>query len=88
MELVNPQVTDTLPIGMVLRPESIRAQLGDQIVPITLSQNGSNATFQVGAPGFTIPAQQVVNLVYAVTLDADAIRGTGRNSATLGDSAR
>lgn len=81
--LINPEVSDTLPLGLILRPESIRAQLGDQAVPITISQSGSTITFKVGAPGFTIPAKQVVNLVYAVTLDADAIRGSGRNSATL-----
>jgi uncharacterized repeat protein (TIGR01451 family) len=81
--LINPEVSDTLPLGLILRPESIRAQLSDQAVPITISQSGSTITFKVGAPGFTIPAKQVVNLVYAVTLDADAIRGSGRNSATL-----
>jgi uncharacterized repeat protein (TIGR01451 family) len=83
VDLVNPQVTDTLPMGLILRPESVRAQLGDQIIPVRVSQSGTTATFQVGAPGFAIPAQQVVNLVYAVTLEADAIRGTGRNIATL-----
>jgi uncharacterized repeat protein (TIGR01451 family) len=81
--LVDPQVADTMPLGLVLRPESIRAQLGDQNIPITLTQSGNTMTFKVGAPGFIIPAKQVVNLVYAVTLDADAIRGSGQNSATL-----
>lgn len=82
-DLIDPQVSDTMPLGLVLRAESIRAQLGDQVLPVTLTQSGSTMTFKVGAPGFIIPAKQVVNLVYAVTLDADAVRGTGRNSATL-----
>ncbi len=82
-DLINPEVSDTLPLGLVLRPESIRAQLGDRTIPIAVTQSGSTITFKVGAPGFTIPAKQLVNLVYAVTLDADAIRGGGRNSATL-----
>jgi uncharacterized repeat protein (TIGR01451 family) len=82
-ELVNPEVSDTLPLGLYLRPESIRAQLGDQLVPVTFTQSGNTITFRVGAPGFAIPAKQVVNLVYAVSLDADAVRGSGRNSATL-----
>jgi uncharacterized repeat protein (TIGR01451 family) len=82
-DIINPTVTDTLPLGLFLRPESVKAQLGSAVQPVTVNQNGSTTTFKVGAPGFTIPARQVVNLVYAVTLDADAIRGTGRNVASL-----
>jgi uncharacterized repeat protein (TIGR01451 family) len=82
-DIIDPTVTDTLPLGLFLRPESVKAQLGSVIQPVSISQNGSTTTFKVGAPGFTIPAKQVVNLVYAATLDADAIRGTGRNVASL-----
>ncbi len=82
-DIINPTVTDTLPLGLFLRPESVKAQLGTTAHPVSISQSGSTTTFKVGAPGFTIPAKQVVNLVYAVTLDADAIRGTGRNTASL-----
>jgi uncharacterized repeat protein (TIGR01451 family) len=82
-DIINPTVTDTLPLGLFLRPESVKAQLGSTIQPVSISQNGGTTTFKVGAPGFTIPAKQVVNLVYAATLDADAIRGTGRNIASL-----
>jgi uncharacterized repeat protein (TIGR01451 family) len=87
IDIPNPVVEDTLPLGMSLRPESIRASLGTtNISGINLSQVGSKASFKFSAPGFTIPARKVVNLVYAVTLDADAIRGTGQNSAVFGDS--
>jgi uncharacterized repeat protein (TIGR01451 family) len=82
-DIINPTVTDTLPLGLFLRPESVKAQLGTTAHSVSISQSGSTTTFKVGAPGFTIPAKQVVNLVYAVTLDADAIRGTGRNTASL-----
>ena len=82
-DITDPTVTDTLPLGLFLRPESVKAQLGSVIQPVSISQNGSTTTFKIGAPGFTIPAKQVVNLVYAATLDADAIRGTGRNIASL-----
>jgi uncharacterized repeat protein (TIGR01451 family) len=82
-DIINPTVTDTLPLGLFLRPESVKAQMGSIAHPVNISQNGNTTTFKVGAPGFIIPAKQVVNLVYAVTLDADAIRGTGRNTATL-----
>jgi uncharacterized repeat protein (TIGR01451 family) len=86
-DIPNPIVTDTMPLGMSLRPESIRASLGTtNISNINLAQVGQTASFKFSAPGFTIPARKVVNLVYAVTLDADAIRGTGQNSAVFGDS--
>ena len=87
-DIPNPIVADTLPQGMSLRPDSIRASLGTtNINGVNLTQVGQKASFKFSAPGFTIPARKVVNLVYAVTLDADAIRGTGQNSAVLEDSA-
>jgi uncharacterized repeat protein (TIGR01451 family) len=86
-DIPNPIVEDTLPLGMSLRPDSVRASLGTtDISNVNLTQVGQKASFKFSAPGFTIPARKVVNLVYAVTLDADAIRGTGRNSAVLEDS--
>jgi uncharacterized repeat protein (TIGR01451 family) len=86
-DIPNPIVADTLPLGMSLLPDSIRASLGTtNINGINLTQVGQKASFKFSAPGFFIPARKVVNLVYAVTLDADAIRGTGRNVAVLEDS--
>jgi uncharacterized repeat protein (TIGR01451 family) len=86
-DIPNPIVEDTLPLGMSLRPDSIRASLGTtNINGVNLTQVGQKASFKFSAPGFSIPARKVVNLVYAVTLDADAIRGTGQNSAVLEDS--
>ncbi len=110
-DIVNPIVTDVLPLGMTIRPDSIKAQWFDDRLnppglrtePVTLKQFGNTACFQigttsltalpvtivnglcssVGAPKFVIPSGKVVDLVYAVTLDTDAIRGTGRNIATL-----
>jgi uncharacterized repeat protein (TIGR01451 family) len=86
-DIPNPIVEDTLPLGMSLRPDSIRASLGTtNLSGVNLTQVGQKASFKFSAPGFSIPARKVVNLVYAVTLDADAIRGTGQNSAVLEDS--
>jgi uncharacterized repeat protein (TIGR01451 family) len=86
-DIANPIVEDTLPLGMSLLPNSVRANLGDKKIDnVNLTQVGSKASFKFSAPGFTIPARKVVNLVYAVTLDADAIRGTGQNSAVLADN--
>ncbi len=117
-DILNPIVTDTLPLGMSIRTNSIKAQWYDDRIlpgsttpfglrtePVTLKQEGNIACFQigttpvttllvpitianglcssVGAPKFVIPAGKVVDLVYAVTLGTDAIRGTGLNLATL-----
>jgi uncharacterized repeat protein (TIGR01451 family) len=83
----DPKVTDVMPQGMFLRPDSVRAQIGGQLLKVKTTQAGNTNTFEIldanGAPGFIIPVGQVVNLVYAVTLDADAVRGTGRNIATF-----
>jgi uncharacterized repeat protein (TIGR01451 family) len=87
-DIPNPIVEDTLPLGMFLRPDSIRASLGTtNINNVNLTQVGQKASFKFSAPGFSLPARKVVNLVYAVTLDADSLRGTGQNSAVLEDSA-
>ena len=86
-DIPNPIVADTLPLGMFLRPNSIRATLGDTTLSnVLVNQVGQTATFKFSAPGFSIPARKVVNLAYAVTLEADAIRGTGQNSAVLEDN--
>jgi uncharacterized repeat protein (TIGR01451 family) len=86
-EIANPIVEDTLPQGMSLNLNSVRANLGDTaITKVNVTQDGSKAIFKFSAPGFSIPPRKVINLVYAVTLDADSIRGTGRNVAVLEDS--
>jgi uncharacterized repeat protein (TIGR01451 family) len=115
-DILDPIVTDTLPLGMTIIPNSVKAQIYDdstaslRTVPVTLTKRGDKTCFQigtvaadalvtsldssglcsssrslttVGAPKFVIPSGKVVDLVYAVTLDTDAIRGTGKNSATL-----
>jgi uncharacterized repeat protein (TIGR01451 family) len=82
-DLTSLTVTDTLPLGMFLRTNSIKAQLGTTPVPVSATQQGNVATFKIQAPGFVVPARQVVNLAYAVSLNTEALRGTGRNSATL-----
>jgi hypothetical protein len=115
-DMLDPIVTDTLPLGMTVIPNSVKAQIYDdstaslRTVPVTLTKRGDKTCFQigtvatnalvtsldssglcsssrslttVGAPKFVIPSGKVVNLVYAVTLDTDAIRGTGKNVAKL-----
>ena len=84
LDVPNPIVEDTLPLGMSLRPESVKASLSDGTVSnVVVTRSGSKAIFKFSAPGFSLPARKVLNLAYAVTLEADAIRGTGINTATL-----
>ena len=65
IDIPNPIVEDTLPLGMSLRPDSIRASIGTtNINGVNLTQVGQKASFKFSAPGFTIPARKVVNLVY------------------------
>lgn len=82
-DLISLSVTDTLPLGMFFRTDSIRAQLGTIPVPVTVNQQGNVITFTIDKLGFVVPARQSVNIAYAVSLDAGAIQGNGRNSATL-----
>ncbi len=73
-------VTDTLPLGFRLQPNAVKARQDNIDIPVTVTQNGNVATFSF--PG-TLNASKTINLAYATTLTPDALRGSGRNSATL-----
>lgn len=73
-------VTDSLPLGFSFLPNSVRGELGAEIVPITATQNRSNVTFQFSD---RIPVGGVLNVVYAVQLSPDAVRGSGENIASV-----
>jgi uncharacterized repeat protein (TIGR01451 family) len=94
----NTIVSDILPLGISLRTNTIRAQIGDRKIPVAVTQEGNIARFKLCADGTTpvtttpgntacvgatrfILAGEAINLAYAVTIDADAIRGTGKNTA-------
>jgi uncharacterized repeat protein (TIGR01451 family) len=74
-------VTDILPFGFQLVNDSVRAEIGSQSVPITVTRSGSTVTFQ--ATGVTLPADGVMNIAYAAILTPDAIRGNGENIANV-----
>ncbi|MEA5598744.1 hypothetical protein [Rivularia sp. UHCC 0363] len=78
--LDNLVVTDQFPIGFKFLPESVRGQIGDEPVAVTTEANGSNVTFRTNA---NIPIDGVINIAYAAKLTPDAVRGSGRNSATV-----
>jgi uncharacterized repeat protein (TIGR01451 family) len=82
-DITRLSVTDTLPLGMLLRSNSVRAQLGNLPAPVNTTLQGNVVTFQIDRAGFVLPAKQAIDLAYAVTLEVDAIRGNGRNRAIL-----
>lgn len=72
---------DTLPAGFQFIPEATYAQLNGQTVPVQTQVNGSNITFVIGT---SLPVNESVDIIYAVRLSPDALRGDGRNSVTAG----
>lgn len=79
------RVTDTLPLGFGVLPQSVRAEFNGQSVAVSTEKAGSTVTFSANAtlpPGRSSGAQPL-NIVYAATTTPDAIRGNGRNSAIV-----
>ena len=73
-------VTDQFPLGFKFLPESVRGEIAGEQVTVTTQRNGSTVTFQTDA---TIPVNGVLNIAYAATLTPDAMRGSGRNTASV-----
>jgi uncharacterized repeat protein (TIGR01451 family) len=76
--LNNIFVTDNLPLGFQFLPKSVRGELDGKSVAITSERNGNTIIFRTDA---TIPTEKTLNIAYAAQLTADAVRGSGRNSA-------
>lgn len=75
-------ISDALPMGFRLLPQSVRSEIAGQSYPVQVTQSGANPVFQLD-PTAVLPVKSTLSLVYAVQLTPDAIRGTGRNSATI-----
>jgi uncharacterized repeat protein (TIGR01451 family) len=75
-------ITDTLPLGLNLETRSLQASFTSNNVttPITVSSQVDNRTITITYAG-SLPAQGTLNVVYAVTVTPDAMRGTGKNLA-------
>jgi len=78
----NITLTDTLPLGLNFEARSLQTSLTSNNVttPITVSSQVDNRTVTINYAG-TISAQGTLNVVYAVTVTPDAVRGTGKNLA-------
>ncbi|HIK28855.1 MAG TPA: DUF11 domain-containing protein [Oscillatoriaceae cyanobacterium M7585_C2015_266] len=79
--ITNLNITDQLPFGFTFRANSVRGQLNNQPVNIVVSQSGSTINFT--APELILPPGEILEIVYAVRLTPDALRGNGRNSAIV-----
>ncbi len=78
--LNNVVITDNLPLGFQFLPKSVQGEMDGTPVAITSERNGNTAIFQTD---MTIPTGKVLNIAYAAQLTADALRGSGRNSAIV-----
>jgi uncharacterized repeat protein (TIGR01451 family) len=76
----NFQITDTLPEGFELQTDSIKAEVKEQLMPITATQSDRTVNFTAD---ITLNTDEVINLVYAAQLTPNALRGSGQNSAIV-----
>jgi uncharacterized repeat protein (TIGR01451 family) len=73
-------IADVLPAGFGFVPNSARAEFAGRMIAVNTSSQSSNVTFSLNE---TIPPEGVVNLVYAVKITPDALRGNGENLASV-----
>lgn len=79
----NLTLTDTLPLGLKFAEKSVQASLtnGNTTTEVAVSTTPTqNQTIAINYAG-SIPPQGILNVVYAVTVTPDGIRGSGRNLA-------
>ena len=78
--LTNLQITDTLPSGFKLEPDSVTAAIDEVEVPVNLTQ--SDRTVNITSD-ITLASGEIINLVYAAQVTPNALRGSGENSAIV-----
>jgi uncharacterized repeat protein (TIGR01451 family) len=74
------QATDVLPLGFEFLPKSVKAEVAGQPVGVITEVNGSTVVFKPTQP---IPVGKVLNIAYGALLTPDAVRGSGRNIASV-----
>ncbi|MEM7553218.1 MAG: NEW3 domain-containing protein [Cyanobacteria bacterium P01_A01_bin.84] len=75
----NVSITDRLPLGLKFIPKSIRGLIGDRTVPVTAEINSNRVVTISSEVG--LQPNETLNVVYAVEVTPDAVRGDGRNIA-------
>lgn len=82
------EVVDNLPVGFKFVENSARAEFKNTPLVVIANAIGSNS-LKFTLPNTNLPAaatsteSQVINIAYAATLTPDAVRGTGRNLASV-----
>jgi len=71
---------DTLPVGFELLPDTVSGQLGDLPVTVTTTMRGNSIGFSIAE---LMSPEQTLNIIYAVRLTPDALRGSGENSVIV-----
>lgn len=76
----NFMITDTLPVGFKLQTDSVKAEVKEQLIPISTAQSDRTVNFTTD---ITLNTDEVINVVYAAELTPNALRGSGQNSAIV-----
>ncbi|NJN75037.1 MAG: hypothetical protein HC796_00690 [Synechococcaceae cyanobacterium RL_1_2] len=82
-------VTDTLPQGFNILPDSVKAELRGEDMDITVTNEGQKVIFTIDETfntniNDTVMVQgETLALTYAAEVTPDAIRGTGKNLASV-----
>lgn len=77
----NLTITDRLPLGLRFISRSLTGSIGNTSVSVT-ANSGANRAVTISLNSATeLQPNQTLNVVYAVEVTPDAVRGTGRNLA-------
>ena len=71
---------DTPPVGFDLITESVSGEVGGSPTPVTATRSGNSIRFNAEV---TLDEEQVLDIIYALRVMPDALRGTGRNEAAV-----
>ncbi len=78
--ITNPEIRVDLPLGFQYVEGSIRAEIDGIAVAVTVERNGNTLILH---PNATIPKGAILNVVYALQVTNDAVRGSGISRASV-----
>ncbi len=80
VEIDSVVAIDTLPIGFELIADSVSGQVAGAPVQVNTRTSGNSVGFSIAEP---IATDQTLDIVYAVRVTPDALRGSGQNDAIV-----